>query len=89
MTDTSADSDGHLTPEVLAKVTAVLAQTDHIIQFTNEGWTIAHPLHERLDLDSLFDCQMRWDYGDIGFRGRYWLNWDENGDPTVGEKIGD
>ena len=45
----------------------------HIIQFTDDGWTIAHPLSERRDLDSLFDCDLQWDGDDPGVRGRFVL----------------
>lgn len=55
----------------------------HLIQFTDDGWTIAHPIRERLDLDSLFDCRMRWDHDDPGVRGRFVLN----DDGTLGEEI--
>jgi hypothetical protein len=68
-------------------VERALTETEHVIQFTNDGWTIAHPLVERLDLDTLFDCGMRWDFGDIGIRGRYWLSWNDDGEPFVGAQI--
>ena len=55
----------------------------HLIQFAEDGWTIAHPIAERLDLDSLFDCTMRWDDDDPGVRGRFYLN----DDRTLGEEI--
>ena len=52
----------------------LLADRDHQIQFSDDGWIIAHPLYERLD-GSLFDCTMRW-HGDPGVRGRFWLHGD-------------
>lgn len=66
----------------------------HQIQFTNDGWTIQHPLHERLD-GSLFDCDLRWvpdvdpdsaslhGNKDPGLRGVFWL--DDDG--TIGARI--
>lgn len=41
----------------------------HEIEFRADGWTIAHPIRERLD-GSLFDCSARWDANDPGIRGR-------------------
>ena len=50
-----------------------LADDRHVIEFRDDGWTIAHPLSERLNLDSLFDCQHRWNDVDPGVRGRFEL----------------
>jgi hypothetical protein len=30
-------------------------ETEHVADFTDDGWTLKHPLHERLD-DGLFAC---------------------------------
>lgn len=45
----------------------------HQVELDDNGWTILHPLRERLD-GSLFDCEVDWSSGDIGVRGRYWLD---------------
>jgi hypothetical protein len=59
----------------------------HIIDFRNDGWTIQHPVRERLD-GSLFDCDMsNWDGGDIGYRGRYVLLFDEDGQLVIGDEV--
>src|SRR5688500_17961819 len=44
----------------------------HIIEFRDDGWTVMHPVQERVD-GSLFDCGMRWYDEDPGVRGRYVL----------------
>lgn len=66
----------------LEKLEKLLTEEHHIIQFTNFGWMIAHPLKERLD-GSLFDCRLnlKWD-SDLDLRGQFWLL----DDGTVGEK---
>lgn len=58
-----------------------LKETRHLIQFTDVGWKIAHPLCERLNLDTLFSCPISWIGDDLGLRGRFWLN----DDSSVGE----
>lgn len=45
----------------------------HQVELTDDGWTVLHPMRERLD-GSLFDCEADWSAGDIGVRGRYWLD---------------
>lgn len=50
-----------------------LQEHRHIIEVRDDGWTIAHPLVERLDLDTLFGCSMRGPDDDPGVRGRFWL----------------
>lgn len=64
----------------------MLAEEGHVIEFRDDGWTIAHPFRERFN-GSLFECPMRWDGGDIGYRGRFELLWDDDGKPYVGERI--
>lgn len=61
----------------------------HIIEFRNDGWTIQHPLSERID-GSLFDCEYaRWTGGDPGIRGRWYLTLDsEDGLPSLDGKAG-
>ena len=60
---------------------------DHLIEFRNDGWTIQHPIIERID-GSLFDCPFAaWDGGDIGYRGRYVLYSDEDGQLCIGEEV--
>lgn len=59
----------------------------HIIEFRDDGWTIAHPLEERLNLDTLFGCGVTWSDGDIGYRGRYYLWFDEDGEAVVGDPV--
>jgi len=68
------------------RVQELLAEEHHQIEFRNDGWTVSHPMRERLN-GTLFDCEMRWDMGDIGYRGRFELDWDEDGQPVVGAKI--
>jgi uncharacterized protein DUF6085 len=58
--------------DTVGRLLALLEERDHIIQFSDNGWIIAHPLQERLE-GTLFDCQMQWDGPDPGVRGRYWL----------------
>lgn len=77
-------SEGIREAAEIAQIRSMLDERRHVIQFTDDGWTIAHPLHERLDLDSLFDCDMRWDDDDPGVRGRFWLN----DDGTIGAALG-
>lgn len=61
-----------LTWEERQKFDRLLAQKKHLINFTDEGWTIGHPIRERLN-DTLFNCQVKWSGGDQGFRGTYYL----------------
>ena len=59
----------------------------HLIEFRNDGWTIQHTLTERVD-GSLFDCPFAlWPYGDLGYRGRFVLLTDEDGDMTIGARV--
>ena len=67
--------------ETLARLEGLLAEDHHVIQFANQGWTIAHPLRERLD-GSLFDCEVFWDADDPGVRGRFRLE----DDGTLGDR---
>jgi hypothetical protein len=62
-------------PVQVARLLASLNEHRHVIQFRDDGWTIAHPLPERLD-GSLFDCPMIWRDDDPGVRGRFWLGED-------------
>lgn len=60
---------------------------DHLIEFRNDGWTVQHPITERID-GSLFDCDLaHWDGADIGYRGRYVLTHDEDGQLHIGEQV--
>jgi hypothetical protein len=74
--DTSLENDIWCEDELreaaaaLAARDALFADDRHLIQFRDGGWTIAHPISERLD-GSLFDCPARWDDDDPGLRGRY------------------
>lgn len=45
---------------------------DHFIKFNADGWTIQHPIRERLE-GTLFECYLTWDGGDVGLRGVYHL----------------
>ncbi len=61
---------------------------DHLIEFRKNGWTVQHPVAERIE-GSLFECRFaNWDGGDVGLRGRYVLYYDEDqgalciGDPA-------
>lgn len=58
--------------ELFIRFQELLAEEDHVIQFTDRGWTIAHPVKERLD-GSLFECRIFWEEDDPGWRGKYWL----------------
>jgi len=66
--------------ETLARLEELLAEEHHVIQFRDSGWTISHPLRERLD-GTLFDCEAFWDHDDPGMRGEFWLL----DDGTVGD----
>lgn len=69
--------------EQIEKLTELLDEDWHTIQFSSLGWTwtISHPLCERLD-GSLFDCKMDWN-GRSGQPGRYKLN----ADGTLGTAV--
>ncbi len=54
------------------------ADDRHLIRFTNDGWTIQHPLRERID-GTLFDCEVRWTWGHEGFMGVWEIGYDEDG----------
>lgn len=45
---------------------------DHLIRFNETGWTIQHPVRERLN-GTLFDCTITWEGDDVGLRGVYRL----------------
>lgn len=51
----------------------LIMEEEHMIRFTDRGWTIAHPIRERLE-GTLFDCQVGWgnDY-DPSVRGVFRL----------------
>lgn len=60
---------------------------DHLIEFRNDGWTVQHPVIERID-GTLFDCRFaNWDMGDIGLRGRFVLVENELGELCIGDKV--
>lgn len=61
-----------LSPEDEAMIIALLAEERHIVYFRDEGWTVQHPLRERLD-GNLFDCEFTWGHGDPGFRGAFYI----------------
>ena len=68
----------------LRKLDAIEEAADrHLIQFRDDGWTIAHPVSERLDLDTLFDCSIRWEGDDPGVCGVFELLDGE----TLGEEV--
>lgn len=54
----------HLTPPFLERSHSAHHDNAHLIQFTDTKWTIAHPISERRDLNTLFDCQVTWDGGE-------------------------
>lgn len=60
-----------------------LEERRHMIQLRDDGWTIAHPLRERLDSETLFGCGLGWFAEDPGVRGVFWLN--EN--MELGERV--
>lgn len=74
-----------ITTKQLLQIAELLEEDLHIIQFTKYGWTIAHPLQERLDLKTLFDCTFKWKGSDFGYRGTFYLL-DEK---TVGGSYGE
>lgn len=45
----------------------------HRIQFRDDGWTIEHPIKERIE-GSLWQCKLNWDGDDPGLRGVYDLS---------------
>jgi hypothetical protein len=63
-------------PEEMARLREALAERRHMIEFRDDGWTVAHPLHERLDLETLFDCRLPVVREDGGLRGRFWMDAD-------------
>lgn len=66
----------------LVKIGVLLADRDHRIQFRNDGWTIEHPLSERLD-GTLLGCPFKWTDGDIGIRGTWIMYHDDEYDEFV------
>ena len=51
----------------------LIKEEEHLIRFTDRGWTVAHPIRERLE-GTLFDCRVCWDNDyDPGVRGTYRL----------------
>lgn len=64
----------------------LLVEERHVIQFGNGGWTVAHPLNERIN-GTLFDCKVHWDWDDPGVRGKFWLEYDEDGVLVLGDKV--
>lgn len=78
---------GFLTNRAMGNPEPIEFDTEHEIEFRNDGWTVQHPISERLD-GSLFDCDFaNWDAGDIGYRGRYTLYMDEDGQLNIGDKL--
>ncbi len=77
----------HLTVDLGFRVTEDEHPGVHLIRLTRRGWTIAHPLAERLD-GSLFECDAYWDEEDLGMYGTYELVRDEY-DPSVWVLRGD
>ena len=65
------------------RIVPIVDDATHLIQFTEAGWTIAHPISERIDLDSLFACPVRWDGDDPGVSGVFELLDAE----TIGEEV--
>lgn len=61
---------------LIEQIALQLVETRHLIEIRDDGWTIAHPLIERVHLDLLFDCPARWIWPDPGKRGRFWLTED-------------
>jgi hypothetical protein len=59
-----------------ARLLHTVSETRHMIELRDDGWTIQHPVHERLDFNTLFDCDVRWISEDLGVRGRFYLEWD-------------
>ena len=60
---------------------------DHVIEFRDDGWTVQHPIVERIT-GSLFDCDFaHWDAGDIGYRGRFVLYQDDEGQLNIGSPV--
>jgi hypothetical protein len=45
----------------------------HLVHFDDEGWTVVHPLSERMDDMTLLSCRARWGGDDPGVRGTYRL----------------
>jgi len=61
----------------------------HQIEFRDDGWTIIHPIKERLD-GSLFDCRARWNAAEPGVRGRRELRYSEAlGDWAIVGRVGE
>ena len=80
-----SDLSGYSDDELIAELVKRAPDEGHLIEFRNDGWTVQHPLAERLG-GSLFDCPMaNWDGGDIGVRGTYVLYADEDGQLNIGE----
>lgn len=66
----------------LERLKQLLEETRHVVQYSGWDWTVAHPIRERLDLESLFACTVRPKI-DHNYHGRFWLN--DNG--TIGEPL--
>lgn len=70
----------------IASLLNLLEEDRHMINFDAHGWTIQHPLKERLDGD-LFNCAIMSitravNVNDNGIRGTFWLN----NDGTIDER---
>lgn len=60
---------------------------DHLIEFRNNGWTVQHPIAERIN-GTLFGCTYaHWDGPDLGYRGRYVLYFDTEGQLSIGDEV--
>ena len=55
--------------------TKLFAESRHKIKFNDNGWTIEHPIIERLS-GTLFTCPIKWERGDPSVRGTFWLDYD-------------
>lgn len=72
-------------PALIAEIRQLrelFADDIHLIRFTDDGWTIAHPLSERLEHATPFDCPVRWTGADPNLRGVFEF---ENG--ALGQRI--
>lgn len=46
--------------ELFQQFKEMIKEEEHLIRFTDRGWTVAHPIRERLE-GTLFDCRVCWD----------------------------
>lgn len=67
---------GSLEVEQFRQLRDDLTERRHAVEFRDDGWTVQHPLHERLD-GTLFDCRVGFGHlAEPPELGRFWIEAD-------------